>query len=318
MKAKSTTSNKSQPVTIVAGPCSIDSDNVLEIMDISQMTVTNAKGKKQKAVAGTRVVGLKSRTELSTNGSGMGMDFDFYKSNLKSLLTGGSSKTLKLPPSARYTIEIFEKTGMLIATEICSPILQLLPLSGLIPKGKLLPWNPAVMQLGWPILEMAEIAKINGWMVGVKNGKWLGESIVRAESPNLLNTPPIDKVWSGISTYTGLDQEDIVLIQRGVETTVKGDYRSMPIHETAKRVKAKTDAKMLFDPSHSLGPKMRLHIVASTIDAMNIRMPDDSYLYDGVLIEVGTSKTDTEQHISLMELQDLCDSISKFRPLSSY
>ena len=44
-------------------------------------------------------------------------------------------------------------------------------------------------------------------------------------------------------------------------------------------------------------------------------MSDGSYLYDGALIEVGTSTTDTEQHITLMELQDLCDAVAKFREI---
>ena len=302
-------------VSIIAGPCSVDENNIHEIMEISQMTITNSRGKKQKAVKGTRIIGLKSRTELSADGRGIGMDYAAYKENLSKIISGRPKSELAIPPSGKYAIEVFEKTGMLIATEVCSPIVQLLPLSGKIPKEKMLPWNPAVMQLGWPILEMGKIAKDNGWYVGIKNGKWLGESIIRAESSAQSKETPLDKVWSGLHKYTDLPKEKVIMIQRGIEIPAKGDYRSMPIHETAKRVKTKTGCKMYFDPSHSLGPKMRLHIVAATIDALQIKLSDGSYLYDGVLIEVGTSKTDTDQHITLMELQDLCDAIAKFRNL---
>jgi len=302
---------------IIAGPCSVDSNNLQEIMEISQMRVTNLQGVKQRAIAGTRVVGLKSRTELSADGNGMGMDYSIYADNLGKLLGGKPISSFALPPSARYSIDIFEKTQLLIATEVCSPILQLSPLSGKIPKGKMLPWNPAVNQLGWPLHEMAEITQANDWLIGIKNGKWLGESIVTAESANQKSKTPLEKVWQGLVAYTQMPKEFVYMIQRGIEIPAKGDYRSMPIHNTAKRVKMSTGCKMLFDPSHSLGPKMRMQIVAATIDAMKIQQGDGSYLYDGALIEVGTSTTDTEQHIGLQELQDLCDELAKFRNLVS-
>ncbi len=302
---------------IIAGPCSVDANNISELMLISQMQVTDSQGRRQRAVAGTRVVGLKSRTELSTDGKGMGMDYEVYAENLDKLLAGKPITSFALPPSARYSIDIFEKTRLLIATEVCSPILQLTPLSGKIPRHKMLPWNPAVNQLGWPLHEIAEIARINDWYIGIKNGKWLGENIVTAESVNQKDKTPLEKVWSGLGTYTQVRSDHIYMIQRGIEVAVKGDFRSMPIHSTAKRVKKVSGNRMLFDPSHSLGPKMRMQIVAATIDAMRMRLDDGSFLYDGALIEVGTSQTDTEQHISLQELQDLCDELAKFRNLVS-
>ncbi|MBP6993958.1 hypothetical protein KBB12_01845 [Candidatus Woesebacteria bacterium] len=300
---------------IVAGPCSVDANNLHEILEIARMTVSSTTGVKQRAIAGTRVVGMKSRTELSADGKGMGMDYEVYKENLRRLIAGKSISTFALPPSAKYAIDIFEKTKLLIATEVCSPILQLTPLSGRIPKQKMLPWNPAVDQLGWPLHEMASIARQNDWHIGIKNGKWLGESIVSAESPAHSGKTPLEKVWSGLGTYTQMASTDIFMIQRGIEIAVKGDFRSIPIHSTAKRIKRSTHHQMLFDPSHSLGPKMRMQIVAATIDAMRMKMDDGSYLYDGALIEVGTSLTDTKQHINLQELQDMCDEIARFRDL---
>jgi 3-deoxy-D-arabino-heptulosonate 7-phosphate (DAHP) synthase len=42
---------------------------------------------------------------------------------------------------------------------------------------------------------------------------------------------------------------------------------------------------------------------------------EENYLHDGVLIEVGKSKTDTKQHITIEELNSLCQQISEFREL---
>lgn len=301
---------------LIAGPCSVDEKNLQEIKEIASMTVTNISGHRQRAIAGTRVVGMKSRTELSTDGSGMGMDHDVYKANLASLMSGRPISSLRMPPSAKIAVDLFERTQMLIATEVCSPILQLAPLSGRIPKHKMLPWNPAVNQLGWPIHEMSAIARENGWYVGIKNGKWLGDNLANAESSKHKGDTALEKVWSGLGAYAQMPDEDIFMIQRGVEATVKGDFRSVPIHQTARRVKARSKRKMLFDPSHSLGPKMRMHIVSSTIDALGMRLSDGSYLYDGALIEVGTSQTDTDQHIGMQELQDLAQEVAKFRTLT--
>lgn len=301
---------------IIAGPCSVDERNRHEIEEIAQMTVTQ-DGAKIKAIAGTRVVGIKSRTELSPDGKGMGMDYPVYAANLKALLSGHKLSDLQLAPSARMSIEIFEKTGFLIATEVCSPLIQLAPLRGRIPAHKMLPWNPAVNQLGWPLHEMATIARDEGWYIGIKNGKSLGESVTTAESPQYRSKTPLEKVWSGLVAYTQLPKDHVYMIHRGIEAHQRGDYRSLPIHHTARRIKMSSGTPMLFDPSHSLGPKMRIHIAAATIDALQMKMPDGTYLYDGALIEVGTSSTDTEQHVKLDELSDIVQAVSKFRRIQT-
>ena len=72
---------------------------------------------------------------------------------------------------------------------------------------------------------------------------------------------------------------------------------------------------MLFDPSHSYGPKLRAKIVEGTIEAMKIKLDNGDWLYDGILLEVGTSTTDTEQHIAINELSNIIDEISKFREI---
>jgi len=72
---------------------------------------------------------------------------------------------------------------------------------------------------------------------------------------------------------------------------------------------------MFFDPSHSYGPKLRSHIVGAVTEAMRMKISGSDFLYDGVLIEVGTSKTDTDQHITVKELSGLVSVLSTFRDL---
>lgn len=74
---------------------------------------------------------------------------------------------------------------------------------------------------------------------------------------------------------------------------------------------------MFFDPSHSFGRFLRDQIVDQTVLAMKMKINEEEYLYDGILIEVGTSITDTEQHITVEELQKLCNEIAKFREINT-
>ena len=46
------------------------------------------------------------------------------------------------------------------------------------------------------------------------------------------------------------------------------------------------------------------------------RIDEENFLYDGILIEVGRSKTDTEQHITVKELKELCCQLAEFRDLT--
>lgn len=81
------------------------------------------------------------------------------------------------------------------------------------------------------------------------------------------------------------------------------------------RVKKSTGCLLFFDPSHSLGPKMKEKIVPETIKAMKLKINEKEYLYDGILIEVGKSETDSEQHISIDDLKYLIEKIAEFRSL---
>jgi 3-deoxy-D-arabino-heptulosonate 7-phosphate (DAHP) synthase len=304
---------KNEDVTIIAGPCSIDDRNVPEIYEIADMTITDRNGARKKAIAGTRIVGIKSRTELDSSGSGMGVDYSVYRANMEMLQSGGCVNKLEVPPSVAIAEEVYKKTGMMIATEIMTPILQLPQYEGRIPAKRLMPWNPAVEQLGWPVLQTADLCRRNGWHIGIKNGKWVGEHIRTSNSEDYAGQTTMEKTWVGLTKYAAGVDGDIVLIHRGVDVPDKGEYRNAPVHHIARRAKKSSGAKLFFDPSHAFGPKMREHIVYAVIDAMRMKVSPDEYLYDGILIETGTSTTDTEQHITIDELRELVTELAAYR-----
>lgn len=308
---------KNKSIKIIAGPCSVDKNNIEEIYEISEIKSADQNGKKSNSIFGTRIVGLKSRTALNTKGDGMGMDFDAYQKNLEIIMRGGGIGDLEILPSAKIAEEISKKTEMLIATEVMNPILQLPSFEGRLGKGKFLIWNPSVNQLGWHVEQTAAFAKRNSWVVGIKNGKWIGDHLHLADDKDYQGKTTMEKAWSGLADYvSGLDQ-DIVLIHRGVDVPGKGDFRSAVVHNIAARVKKDTGAKLYFDPSHSYGPKLRSHIVGAVTEAMKMKVSKDEYLYDGALIETGTSTTDTDQHITVQELKELVSVLSSFRDLTS-
>lgn len=301
-----------QPLLIIAGPCSVDDANIDEIYQIADI---KADGK--PAIAGTRVVGLKSRTALEASGEGMGIDYPAYVKNLEILSAGGSTKDFITPPSVIKAEKIVKDTNMLVATEIMEPFLQMPHYVGRIPSDKLLPWNPAVNQLGWPLMTMAKYCIENDWHLGIKNPKWVGEHVGLADQADYTSQTTMEKTWAGLAAYADGLNGHRYLIMRGVDVPDKDNYRNLPVHNIAARTKAASGAKLLFDPSHAYGPKMREHIVDAVINAMHLKMADGTYLYDGILVETGTSATDTEQHISIAELQSLVDQLTQYRQILS-
>jgi hypothetical protein len=182
-----------------------------------------------------------------------------------------------------------------------------------LPKGKFMVWNPAVNQLGYQSLVMGQYALRNDWYVGIKNGKWLGDV-----PPSGMSS--MEKAWSGLASYVAggdlaLMKERLIMVHRGVDISGKGDYRNLPVHDSAERVKESIGARLFYDPSHTHGPLMRDKIVEETVSALKLKTPTGEYLYDGLLIEVGDSTTDTEQHITVDELKELCEIISQFRDI---
>ncbi len=300
---------KNRDFYIIAGPCSVDYQNIEDIYKIAEIKVVDNQGRSKKAIFGTRVVGLKSRTIYEDNIESMGIDFQIYQKNFKKMINGDLD--LEIYPSVKIAKEIIGKTNLLIATEVMDPYLQLLVYEKYLPKNKVLIWNPAVNQLGWPVKIMGEFCIRNSWYLGLKNPKWLGEEKE--------NKTSMEKTWLGLVHYSGMIKEDriekLFLIHRGVDVIGKKDYRNLPVHQASRRIKISTGAKLLFDPSHTHGPKLKAKIIDETIRAAKIMIDEENYLYDGILIEVGRSKTDTLQHISVDELKYLVKEISLFRYL---
>jgi hypothetical protein len=300
---------------IFAGPDSIDDYNLAEIYQIGDIEVNG-----KKAIYGTRTVGLKSRTNLdekNLEGNFMGSDFDVIMRNFDIFGLGGTIDDLKPLPSINMAADIYRDTGMICATEIMLPALQLGCIAKSFKFKPFMVWNSAVDQLGWHVRQMAGFAGEYGWTIGLKNGKWLGEEYEVAEDIGYEGKTSIETVWEGLVSYAKLAPQTY-MIQRGCDLPRKGEYRNLPIHHTATRIKLRNSGngvKMFFDPSHAFGPKLRDKIVDLTVEAMKMKISDTEYLYDGILIEVGTAKCDTLQHITVAELTQLTQRLSEFRDL---
>lgn len=293
-------------IKIIAGPCSINKNNIKDIYQIAKLKVN-----RKPAIWGTRVVGLKSRSVFSQEPSVSGMDITWFENTLERYLT---ERKLKItpPPSVTLAKKILKETHLVVATEIMSPLIQLPSFEESIFKNRLLIWNPAVNQLGWSVFIMGKYAIKNHWWLGLKNPKWVGEDLKIVDSERISKISTMEKSWEGLVTYGQL-KERTVLIHRGVDVAEKGNYRNLPVHQIAKKVKQRTGHQLFFDPSHSFGPKLKDNIVEETVKAMQLLSSPSEFLYDGILIEVGTATTDSEQHISLIELEKLVNRLSKFR-----
>jgi len=307
--------NNTYNLEIIAGPCSIMSKNAEEVInEIAKIKTPDGK----RAIFGTRVVGLKSRTSLDLEGDGMGIDSQAIQQAMKL----PSSERMKLKvPSVVLAEQIIKETGMVITTEIMIPHIQL-PFweAKKIFRGNLMVWNPAVNQLGWNIYEMGEFAQRNDWNVGIKHGKFLGKDPLEvANHPDYKGETSMEKVLIGLTNYVPAMREDLIVIHRGVDVPGRGDYRNAITHEIMKRVKTKIpkNNRLYFDPTHSIGPVMRHRIVDEIITAMKMKVGND-YLYDGILMEAGSSSpVDLGEHVTLAELKELVKDLSSFRVLRS-
>jgi len=114
-----------QKIIIIAGPCSLNSDNIEQLYRIADIRVVNSLQKSQQAIWGLRVVGLKSRTSMNSTGEGMGMDFHEYMYNANLIASQKSIDEFKIYPSAIIAKQLTEKTGLVVAAEIMDPIIQL-------------------------------------------------------------------------------------------------------------------------------------------------------------------------------------------------
>ncbi|MBI2337786.1 hypothetical protein HYU95_01250 [Candidatus Daviesbacteria bacterium] len=312
-----TLENRTYDLEIIAGKCSFNLNHLDEEYKMAEIQVPDGKGGMMQALSAERMVGTKSRTGLSLTEEGktegMGTDADII---LRALITGSVEE---VPPSISFAERFVKEMKMGVAAEIMTPHIQLPLYEGRIPKGMFMPWNPSNDQLGWHITEMAVAAGRNKWMLGLKHGKWLGTTYEEATSPGNENITSMESTWHGLRSYAVpfLSDENIVFIHRGVDVPEKGKYRNRFVHEAVQRV-----AKMFpknrrgFDPNHGFGPKLRDEIMEGTIEAAKMKVNNrDEYLYNLLLIEVGTSETDSGQHLTVDELGILVREISKFRKL---
>src|SRR5258708_6360241 len=219
--------NKSYNLEIIAGPCSITPENTKEVInEIAKIVTPDGK----RAIYGTRVVGLKSRTSLDLAAEGMGIDSQIIQQALK--LSPDERMQLKIP-SVELAEKIVNETGMLIATEIMIPHIQL-PYWEVkeVFRKNLMVWNPAVNQLGWNLFEMGEFALRNDWNVGIKHGKFLGKDPLEvANHPDYKGETSLEKVLLGLTTYVEDINGDLIIIHRGVDVPGRGDYRNAITHE---------------------------------------------------------------------------------------
>jgi hypothetical protein len=300
---------------IIAGPDSLDERNLAEAYEIANYKINGLP-----TCYGVRTVGLKSRTNfdpLNTPEGFMGHDFEAIMENFDIFGYGGNRDKLIQLPTVLMASQLYKATGVQCCTEVMLPAIQLACIAREFKYEPFMVWNPAVDQLGWHIRQMAGFAKEYGWTVGLKNGKWLGVDYAVAETEVYSGKTSIEVVWDGLVNWASIAPE-VVLIHRGCDLPDKGDYRNLPVHNTAKRTKLRNpNTKLMFDPSHSLGPKMREEIGLMTIEAMKMKYPDDTYVYDGALLEVGTSLCDTFQHLSVGEYKKMVKTISEFRELEN-
>lgn len=303
--------NSKYDLEIIAGPCSITLENTEEVISITA-NIKTPDG--IRAVYGTRVVGLKSRTALDLKGDGMGIDSQVMQQAIKL----PEEERMKLTiPSVELAERIAKETGLLISTEVMIPHIQL-PYweQKAALKNNVMIWNPAVDQLGWHVLELNDFAKKNGWNVGIKHGKFLGkEPLEVANHPDYKGETSLEKVLLGLTTYVHDNENDLIIIHRGVDVPGRGDYRNAITHEIMKRIKLRLPqkAKLYFDPTHSIGPVMRHKIIDEIMIAMKLKI-EDSFLYDGLLMEAGSSSpVDIGEHLTLDELQELVNNLSTFR-----
>lgn len=262
---------------IIAGACSIDQENKKEALELADIP----------EVWGVRCVGLKSVTSPR----------DFMGVDQKAYFDGD-----EYPPSIKIAKEIANK-GKYVGLEL----MDIAQLDWYEDIDKMFIWNPAINQLGYPIYQTAKRAK-KDWYMGLKNPKWHGDAETQVEGNPLTNG---EKNWLGNAKYAELGgAKNIVMIQRGIDAPNKGSYRNIPNHAGSARLK-KLGYEVWFDPSHTFGQLMRDEIVPRTIQVMGMKI-DGDWLYSGLLIEVGTSQTDSFQHISIDELKTLIHAL-KFR-----
>jgi len=116
--------------------------------------------------------------------------------------------------------------------------------------------------------------------------------------------------WEGIVEHVlegGIPKDRLILCDRGFAPNGHNpnNFRNIPDHEMAMRIKEKYDLPMVFDPSHTGG---------SVENVFNIAKMFAEHDYDGVLTEVHkdpkNAKTDSKQQVTWTEFDRLISEVS--------
>lgn len=310
--------NQEGILQVVAGQCSFSNEpgQLDELHTLANMQVSNPNGSMTRAISHLRFVTLKSCTDA--NNPGIGMDAPAIK---QIIANPGKKDKIDLPGIVLAT-KFAKEERIGIGAEIMIPHIQMPQYEKhLDKKESLFPWIPSNVILGWVALEMDSWCQKNGWSLGIKNPKWLGTTLEKAEDPSSEIVSSMQRSWDGMETFTNIGT-DTVLINRGVDIPEKETHRNAITHEIARKIKRnKPHRRIGIDLNHACGPNHRddiapslIHALLMTVDGLPIRQ-GGTPLYDVLLAEVGTSITDTKQHMTIPELQDVLSEVSKHRPL---
>jgi hypothetical protein len=316
----------SSPLEIWAGHCSENKNNIEETERIARQTIRNPRtGRQQRIVNRTRGVAFKSRTGLKDLLSYMGMDWKAIQANDTMYMEGKGHLDYLLYPSLIHLSNISRATGVGVASEILMPHLQL-PVWGRYFKGKSFqPWTAAVDSKGTSAMEFANWANRFGWDIALKNPKISGKrtytELLTAPQKEIEKTT-VFSTWQGAWSWAGSNQ-NTTMIHRGVDmpSDLEGmdTFRNLPIHRVAAALQAVTGCNLGYDPSHINGQGRKEHIVEDAIEAAQTINPfTGNPQYQVLLLEVGNSTTDTEQHITLNQLQQIGETVIQWRPLVAH
>lgn len=249
-----------------------------------------------------RVVTLKSRTNPGDNPLDMGLDTHAYNEAINYYLNNSAVDLSIEWPGIELMRCICTELQVPVWTEMVAPWIQLPYYANRLGdlNADLTIWNPAVLQSGHALDYMGMYAAKYGWGVAIKNGKHRGSTGA--------------STWSGLSNWADHGAR-ITLVHRGFDIDDKGDYRNWPDHELASEVRLQTNLPMIYDISHTNGPKRRDHIVEDGVNAMFMQL-NGEYVYSGLMVEVastGKVTTDVGQHITPKEFEVLIERVLNIR-----
>lgn len=311
--------NREAILQVIGGHCSFSNEpgQLEELHAIANIQVPTPDGTHQRGVHSVRFVTLKSCTNASNPGIGMDAQAVDY------IITHPDQKESIDLPGIKMSAQFAKEEGVGIGAEIMIPHIQMPQYERhLAGKASLFPWIPSSVILGWVAREMDFWCQRTGGTLGIKNPKWLGSTLPKAEDSSSDILTSMQRSWDGMETFTNT-KTDTVFINRGVDVPEKGTHRNAITHEIARRIKrSKPHRRMGIDLNHACGPNHRDEIAPLLVQALLMTVDGTPLnrggipLYDVLLAEVGTTSiTDSGQHMSIPEFSDLLTEVSKHRPL---